>query len=102
MANLSKVQSDSRELNQFQDKLLAALNPVLKKPIISGTLITKQSLIAGSNTINHGLNRELQGWIIVRQRGQAQVWDTQDDNANPNSTLILNADTNVMVDLYVF
>jgi hypothetical protein len=52
--------------------------------------------------IPHQLGRVLIGWMVVRQRASAIIWDTQDDNTNPSATLFLNSSATVTVDLWVF
>ncbi len=80
----------------------AVLNPVLKNPLVDGVLLKNITLVVGSNQINHKLGRNLQGWLIVRLRGAAVVYDTQDSNQMPSKTLLLTSDTGVNVDLWVF
>lgn len=102
MATIARVQTDDREVNQLQSNIISALNPLLNNPLLFGSILTEQDLAVGTNIIKHGLNRTLQGWFLVRKRATADVWDSQDTNPTPNSTLILNASAAVTVDLYVF
>lgn len=102
MQSIAKVQTVDRTVNQLQSNIISAVNPILANPIVSGTILTSVSLVVGSNTISHNLNRNLQGWIIIRQRALSQIYDTQDSNPNPSITLILVASSAVVVDLYVF
>ena len=102
MQSIAKVQTLDRNFNQFQTNVTSSVNPVLANPLVNGTILPNVSLAVGSNTISHTLNRNLQGWIIVRQRALSQIFDTQDSNPNPSLTLILVASTAVVVDLYVF
>lgn len=95
---------------KFEDKnlmLLQAtwktqLDPVLANPLVQGQIIRSVPLQTGSNTINHGLGRKLQGWVIIRQRASGTVYDTQDTNTMPALTLLLTASGAINVDLYVF
>lgn len=59
------------------------------------------SLKAGSNNVPIGLQQALVGWFIVRLRGNATVWDSNDGNTN-NQILILNSTAAVVVDICVF
>lgn len=101
---ISLVQTTDRTINQLQQNISQAVNPVLNNPLANGGLIlTKQSLSAGSNTLNHGLGYALTGWFPVRFHGSwAQLFDTQDTNATPTKTLILNASAAVVADIYCF
>ena len=102
MGPFQRVQSSDRELNQVQSNISFALAPIVTNPAVFGILLTGQALIAGATTLNHGLGRALQGWIVVRQRASAIIWDSQDANTTPDSTLILNSSAAVTVDLYLF
>lgn len=100
-------------MNQLQSNILTgfsnlnvnwgtALNNVLDNEILYGNVLTNQALTTGSNTINHGLGRVLIGWWLVRIRALATVYDTQDSNPTPASTLLLTTSADVTVDIYVF
>lgn len=101
-SSLQRVQSQNRELNQVQDHLQRSLSPLLGNSALYGELINSVKLVSGANRVDHKLGRKLQGWTIVRQRAQAQVWDSQDSNLTPELNLTLSASAPVTVDLYVF
>ena len=101
--NFKKIESDDPVLNRVQQKIQDFLTPFIRSPIIDGVLITNVNLQTGqANPVEHKLDRKIQGWIAVRQRGQAQIWDAQDTNDLPTRTLDLRTDANVSVDLWIF
>lgn len=90
-------------LDLLVDSWSKDLDPLLASPIATPTILKSVSLITGqANTINHLLGKVLTGWIIIRSRAQATVWDTQDTNQLPDKTLVLRTSANVTVDLMVF
>lgn len=95
-------QTDDRQLNQFQQALRSALQPITSLPTSQSSILTNVSLASGATTVNHGLNRALSGWYPIRVRAQATIWDSQDTNTNPTQTLLLNSSAAVVVDLVVF
>lgn len=99
---ITKLQTDNTQINQIQNNIVNALNPVLKNPLLSGAILKQINLKMGSNSVNHGLGQTLSGWFIIRQRAGVNVYDGQDSNPNPDKTLILNSSSNVSVDLFVF
>lgn len=99
---IPKMQTESREINQLQQYIAQALNPILSNPENLGTITTNVQLVAGTNVVNHGLGKKLQGWSIVRKRSAAGIYDNQDSNPNPAKTLILVSDAAVSIDLYCF
>lgn len=102
LPNFSVISTPDQSLQLVQQQLVRTLNPVFATPTLGGNLLTNQSLGIGTNSINHGLGRTLNGWQIVRQRAEARIWDSQDNNKTPTLTLSLNSDSIVSVDLYVF
>ena len=96
------INTSTPDLGLVQQNLVRVLNPVFNTPTLGGNLLTSQTLKAGATTINHGLGRNLNGWQIVRQRSQANIWDSQDANQTPNLTLALNSSASVVVDIYCF
>src|SRR5260370_35297663 len=95
---IPRMQSDEREVNQLQNNILSVVNPLMQQnPILFGNLLQNISLKIGDNIINTGLKTALQGWVRVRQRGPANIYDLQDSNT-VIGTLILNSDAVVSVD----
>lgn len=93
---------DNKNMSMMQTTWASQLNPLLSNPLSNGLVLQNLQLITGSNVVNHLLGRKLQGWVIIRQRGPATFYDTQDGNTMPNLTLYLTSSAAVSVDLYVF
>lgn len=98
-----KIEIEDEVLSRMQDNVEQAISLLPSTDIIQGRLIKSVSLLSASTVkVSHKLGRPPLGWIIVRQRASAIIWDSQDSNANPSLTLDLNCSANVTVDLYVF
>lgn len=95
-------QTQDRQLNQFQLSLASALQPITSNPAAAPVFLKNVQLSTGTNRITHLLDRTLQGWVVVRQRASATLYDIQDTNPNQNQTLLLVASAPVSVDLMVF
>lgn len=99
----SSILPQGLKLAAMQTTWASQLNPLIQNPVLQTNLLTSITLRSGTNVINHGLGRKLQGWYIVRMRnGAAATYDTQDSNPSPTLTLNLNSSANVVVDLVVF
>ncbi len=96
------INTSTPDLSTVQQNLVRTLNPIFNTPTLGGNLLTNISLVSGVNNINHGLGRTLNGWQIVRQRANANIWDSQDNNKTPTLTLTLNSSAAVTCDIYVF
>jgi len=99
---LVRLMTESRDLNQVQNNVATAINPLLSNPLLNGTFLANETLGVGTNIIRHGLNRTLQGWIVTRIGGAAQLYDSQSSNPTPQTTLEIVSDAAVIVTLYVF
>lgn len=97
-----KTVTKDSDLNNVQDNLVNALNPVFNTPTLNGNLLQSVPLVTGPNVIEHKLGRKLLGWQITRQRSLANIYDGQDLNPLPTRTLILVTDADVTIDLYTF
>lgn len=84
------------------NKWSAALNPVIANPLMAGRLISNVVLTTGVNTINHGLQRNLVGYIVTLKNANITIYDSQSTNQKSNLFLILNASAPATVSLYVF
>jgi len=99
---LRRVRSQDKDLTQLQDAVATPLAVISRKEILGGQLVEGVELALGATSIPHGLQRDLIGWFVVRQNGNAIIWDSQDDNALSSRTLVLNASAAVTVSLWVF
>lgn len=89
-------------LDMMQVRWATELNPLLANPLTNGLLLKNVALASGANVVNHKLQRPLQGWIPVRLRASATLYDTQDTNQTPTLTLNLVASAAVVADIWVF
>jgi len=91
------------DLTLVQDHVEDWTEQVTGREILDGRLVTGQVLAIGDNTINHGLGRDLKGWIIVRSNAAGvDPYDKQASNASPELTLVLTSAAVATVDLWVF
>lgn len=92
---------DSPEVEKVQRNIEPLARQINALPFADGAHLTKQT-ISGSTEILHGLDRPLVGWMILRKRGNAVVYDEQDGNNSPGRSLKLNSSADVEIDLWVF
>lgn len=102
MKHFSKIQSASSELSRLQDNVAASLQSIQSNPLLSGHVLANVTLTAGENLVPHKLGRTLSGWFCTRMRGEATIYDGQDDNQNPQLLLALTSSDEVEIDLFVF
>ena len=98
-ANLSQV---IIALNKLLGDLNALVGNFIGKPQFASTILTKVSLNTGLNQVPHTLNKQITGWQVIRLRGPASFYDTQDVNPAPDVYLYLNSSVACEIDLLVF
>jgi hypothetical protein len=102
MAAFNKFQAKDAQLNAVQQNVADAVEPLAAVPFMDGVLLQSVALESGANQVPHKLGRKLQGWQLLRVRGQATVWDDQDNNASlAERFLKLHASAAVTVDIWV-
>lgn len=89
-------------LDQMQTKWKSQIDPVLSNPILSGQQLSGILLQNGTTIVNHGLQRNLQGWFLVGINGASTIYDNQASNQTPNLTLSLTSSAPVTVNLWVY
>lgn len=88
-------------LDNMQTTWAKALDPVISNALVQGQLLKNVPLVIGTNVINHGLQRNLQGWFLVSPRGSAVVYmAAQQSNGTLSLTLVASAA--ITTDLWVF
>ena len=97
-----RVSSDDRVIEELQDNAEPVMRHVEQAFSLNGVLRKKETIITGPTDITHGLGRAPIGFVIIRRRGNATVWDLQDDNTNATKTLTLIASADVEVDVWIF
>lgn len=91
---------NSRTVNQIQDRIVQALDPLLNLPLSTSNFLEGIVLVVGDNAINHGLGRNLRGWILARVNTITTLYETT--SALPAKTLQLTASNPATVSLIVF
>lgn len=103
MKDLKLIKAADKELSRLQSNLEQWAASVLKAGLSDGVLLESVSLSTGdTNAVQHKLGRAPRGWIIVRQRANANIWDSQDANVFKTKSLALECSADVIVDLWVF
>lgn len=97
-----KLETEEDSGNLIQENIASVVEPLLRSPIVNGVLLKGVTLVTGTiNQISHTLGRAPQGWIVVRQDANANIWQVNPKQLS--STLLqIQVSANVTVDLWVF
>lgn len=83
-----------------QTKWAGTLNPIIATPFLGGNQITGISLTANTPlAINHGLQRDPQGWFLTDNTANAVIWRTKSFNS---LILTLESSANTTISFWVF
>lgn len=103
MKDLKRISASNKEIGRLQSNLEQWSVSVLKAGLNNGVLLEAISLSTGdTNAVEHKLGRAPRGWIVVRQRAAASIWDSQDANVFKTKSLALECSADVIIDLWVF
>ena len=97
-----RVTTGDRVTEELQDNAEPIMKKVQEAFLLDGVLLKKETIATTATDVNHGLGRAPKGFIVIRRRGDATVWDLQYDSKSSAKTLTLIASAEVEVDLWVF
>ena len=103
LSKFQRINTDNYDLETVQSNVGKTLDLLTKGALSGGVLLEGIDLTTGApNLIEHGLGREPQGYIIVKQSGYADVRDLNVAlNLKPR-LLSLAVTANLTVSLYIF
>lgn len=100
---LQKIKiADDLQLAKVQDNIFNAFQALpFDFLILNGNFV--EATIANVDTpVEHGLKRDLIGWVIVDKNANADVWKSATANPRPQDQIILIATASVAVKIYFF
>lgn len=104
MRKFKTLNHKDQTVDLMQDNISQVFDQILPKEILDGRLLKNIALSdSGTNVIEHGLGRELIGWIPVRSRdGFCVCIDLQDSSPMTDKFLYLQSIAICEVDFWVF
>lgn len=100
LPTLRRVRTTDLAIRQVQDAEDLIFKDIARRQIVDGLLIKDVVITSGTPlSIDHGLGRTLQGWIVCKQNANSVIWETA---SSISSILILNASSTVTISLWVF
>lgn len=94
---LETIQFDDEKINRMQNFIKKFCNQFLNRTIIDGLQVSI-NLSNGVNSVNHGLGRKPNGFIVVAKSGNVDIWGT----AFTEKTLTLSTSGAVSGSIWVF
>lgn len=95
-----KFQSKAQDLNRLQTNIDMFSRSLIDIPILNGVLLENIVLSTTAAQIQHKLDRNYRGWIVVKQNANATIYSTS--STLSQQFLTLTASAAVTVTLWVF
>ena len=100
--NFTQLWSDNQEITRLQTHIKTVLNPLLELPISDGVMIENLDIGTGDTVVNHKLGRNCEGFLVVRLKSNATIYESSTVNATPENTIILKASGAATANIYFF
>lgn len=91
MQQLRKFRVENKDLMRLQDNVDEVFRSQAVSPFVDGVLIEGKIIVTAGTTVNHGLQRQPRGWIIVDSTVAANFYRASWDERS--LTLVSSADT---------
>lgn len=95
-----KIYSQDQNLMRVQSAVAEVLDPLTQQPLLGAILLQNVTINASPTAIEHGLNRQPLGFIIVNKNISADVW--QSPSIAPAKIIMLQAATAGTFSLLIF
>lgn len=103
MRRFQKIFTDDPLQQRLQDSIANSFNNFETLPQLDSTIVENIQLFAGGdNEVVHDLKRKLQGWQIIRQNAAAIVYESDTENVQPSSVIILKTTIDCTVSFIFF
>jgi len=98
MKNFLKIFTSDTQLQRLQDNVSNAISEIIRIPLLDGRLVTQTFPASVSTTIEHKLQRDPLGWIVVGKNAAADMWEISKDSR----FIALQTDQDVTITFWIF
>jgi hypothetical protein len=104
MIQFKKLFVKDDELRRVQDEIASAVSQVNNVPQLGGVILTGVAIAGASadTTLEHGLNRVPNGFVILSKNATADVWTSGTVNPRPQLTLIVKSSAAITATIWIF
>lgn len=96
------VSTDDKDLAKVQENVANFVEPLQNSQIWQGVLYKGISLSSASTTlVEHKLNRDPQGWIIVSKNANSNIWENN-TGVITKRFIGLDCSADVIVNIWIF
>lgn len=93
-----KIFTSDKSLQRLQDNVSNAISEILRVPLLDGRLFSQTFTASTDTIVEHKLQREPLGWIILGKNATSDVWEVSKDAR----FITLRTDQNVTITFWIF
>jgi len=92
------------DLQRVENSLIASFQSIITNPLLNSPTLKKAVVLTSGvdNIVDHGLNRPINGWIIVNKNASADIYQSTTVNTIPTSSVILRTTNTATVSILFF
>ncbi len=88
--------------DQQMGYIATALNPLLQLPFASGNRVKDVELSTSDVYVDHGLEQEPEGWIVLKKNAAHSIYKSATENDFPKTLIIMKAGGTITADIFFF
>jgi len=100
--SFTQLTTGNAATDQQMGYIATALNPLLQLPFASGNRVKDVELTTADVYVNHGLEQEPEGWIILKKNAAHSIYKSATTNDYPNTMIIMKAAGTITADIFFF
>lgn len=104
MIPYNRVNPTNPEVQNMENSLVNTFSSIDKNPLLNNLNIIKTIVLtSGVDTyVDHKLGRAVAGWIVINKNGFGDVKQSSTTNLIPKSSIILQSNATITVDILFF
>jgi hypothetical protein len=104
MIPYNRVNPTNPEVQNMENSLVNTFSSIDKNPLLNNLNIVKTIVLtSGVDTyVDHKLGRAVTGWIVINKNGFGDVKQSSTTNLIPKSSIILQSNATITVDILFF
>ena len=100
--NFTEIHTPEETVNRVQSNIHTAIRPLLRLPFADGVHKKDVSITTSDTLVNHGLGRNMEGYIITKQNADTSIYVSNTSNGLTQYQPSLKAGASVTADIFFF
>lgn len=101
MRHFKQIFTDDYEIQKIQSNAAEMFDEISTTAFLNGNII-EATILTTDTYLNHGLSRNYTGYVVIERFSAGDVYTSATINKIPSKQIILKANSDTKVKLYVF